>query len=253
MRRMLLTGFAGTGKTEELVKRAAAAQEAGKDAVLLAFTNRAVQVLRRRVEKMGVEVPAQTIHSRCMAPSKNRALAKARAKWESWTAETQAVNAELSGMSAPPADATERAAWADACVEAMAEGSPQFTAAEAARADWCGIDEASMTPADLLGVVAREVAPSEMVVCGDPGQLPPVEGASALDPSDYDEHDHLTVCHRTDNDELLALAAHVRDGGRLPPTAKVWGYDPAACERADLVLCYTNQARASGSSRTCAS
>jgi hypothetical protein len=109
------------------------------------------------------------------------------------------------------------------------------------------IDEASMVDTAMLSI-ACEVFDT-IILVGDPGQLPPVEGDPALGAID---HFMLTEIHRQAQDSpILQLAYAARDGlqyWRRPLTA----YQPAVAVRASYpaldaltgpVIVWTNTAR----------
>lgn len=76
------------------------------------------------------------------------------------------------------------------------------------RCDFLVLDEVSMVN-ERMGSELEERA-NQILVLGDPGQLPPIEGAGYFDRDEPDAM--LTEVMRTDDDGILSLATHVREG-----------------------------------------
>ncbi len=116
----------------------------------------------------------------------------------------------------------------------------------AAGASLIVIDECSMVGRDLAEDLLSFGRP--ILVLGDPGQLPPVEGAGYFMGEKPDVK--LTEIHRqAENDPIIQLATLARKGKKLPVgeygRSRVLGKDvmPPSDAQIDIVLCGTNRIR----------
>ena len=146
----VLHGLAGTGKTT--LAKHFAAQQSGVT-LFGAYSGKAAEVLTRK------GCPAQTLHSLIYKPTHER------------NAELVALRKELAECSD---DAKERRLRRQ--IEALSQ--PKFVLNEASRlrnAALLIVDEVSMCSAELAADLLHFKVP--LLVLGDPGQLPPIEGA----------------------------------------------------------------------------
>ena len=234
---MIRIGRAGTGKTHDLVRAAAESESP----VCLAFTHRAVNVMRRKLREAGISgVEVRTLHSLVYAPSSGSGREAAVARWAALTPERRKEILDRDDVRSEQ-DALD--VVRDEELTFVATGKEHEYAS-------IFVDEASMLTETQLSDLIAVAGPATVNVYGDPAQLPPVgEQESALDvlartyPWSVVEGEKQ---HRQEGD-LLDVANVVRDGGK-PFDADGrcwtgWEFDARLLRRADMVLCFQNATR----------
>lgn len=225
-------GYAGSGKTT-LARRVQS--ELWLDDVLFgAYTGKAASVLKSK----GC-VPASTLHSLIYTPSGAKEAARKAA--------------EMRAVAASAASATQRQRYEDLAREYEARAQMPAWMLKPEResalryADLLICDEVSMVSSRLAEDLLSFRVP--ILVLGDPGQLPPIEGGGAFH-TDTPEV-LLTEIHRqAAGSPVLSLAARAREEGWLGDDA----YIPTAIRLADpghravlagydQILCGTNRTR----------
>lgn len=262
-----LTGYAGTGKTTVIPHLRTRCVEMGLPVTLAAPTHRAAAVLRSK----GL-ANVETVHRACTVPYFTPPYVAAL----QWFGEESAVlgSGDLYALAEEYDDEGIPRLVRSALAPLRSSRTPQMLKAQAPpftaedmlasigidggnyidhygpRPEQGGvliIDEASMVDQEMLSI-ACEVFET-IVLVGDPGQLPPVEGTPAL--GDVD-HFMLREIHRQAQDSpIIQLAYAARDGlqyWRWPLTA----YQPAVAVRERYpaldaltgpVIVWTNDAR----------
>ena len=214
----------------------------GLRVAVAAYTHKAVGVLRSALGKgvgaRGVE--ARTLHSIAYAPKGDSAAEKAAARW---AAMDEPAQLELLGR----ADVQDE----DDAIGLLV-GEIEFERRETSKVEYdvVLVDEGSMLTRENVDALAAALDPPEVedsgrvAVFGDPAQLPPVEGASALDAlvaEPRTEHVHLPKVHRqAQGGEVLAAAIKAR-GGTL--RAELQSFGPAVVATSKLVVCWSNKVR----------
>ena len=245
-----LFGFAGTGKSTVLKF---ALQELGLEphrsgsegvpcvpgVVTATFTGKAALVLRRK------GTPARTIHS--LIYSVIEATEEEVEKAEEKIDEAKAEARKLAGFERTMAEAT-----IEAMRQAVSEMKrPRFALnpkSDAAHAELIVLDEVSMVGEDMARDLMSFKKP--ILVLGDPGQLPPIEGAGAFtnDPPDI----MLTEIHRQAAESaIIRLATMARQGQAIgfgQYDAHVWkmrkmDVTPEQALRGGQVICGLNATR----------
>lgn len=194
-----------------------------------AFSGKACDVLRRKGS------PAQTIHSLIYLPTSER------------SEELETLRAELD-TDPPPSDARERKILAR--IEQLS--SPKFAVRPRDRSPLTGasllvLDECSMVSESI----ARDLLSFEVpiLVLGDPGQLPPIEGAGYFDSkADFT----LTEIHRQAAESpVIQLAMAAREGRPLRSGAHGSSYvtsrariNESLALGVSQIVCGSNKARA---------
>lgn len=241
-----LFGYAGTGKTT-LAKEIGPALGIS-DVRFATFTGKAAHVLRSKGAN-----PVTTIHSGIYLPTSD---AEVREKLKLARVEVEALEAELQGTD----EQIIEAGWADR-VELMgrlSEASEEIEELEAAsrrlafewnedsewaQAELIVLDEVSMVNAKIAADVERYGVP--VLVLGDPGQLPPVDGGGYYTSSQPDFL--LTKVHRQAKDSpVLDLATRIRESEGTTLGLAATDVRPASVLEAmehDQVLCWTNKRR----------
>jgi exodeoxyribonuclease-5 len=186
-------GYAGTGKTtitHQMIRELGLS--VGRDVVFASYTGKAALVMTRH------GTPATTIHKLCrryIPPDEariaelEREIAKAdRGSWRMRELERQLAEA-LDGR------------WV------RNEESPAYDASLIV------IDECSMVPGDLASELLWFECP--ILVLGDPGQLPPIQGTGYFTAGQPDVM--LTEIHRQAADSpIIQLATMAREGRPIP-------------------------------------
>lgn len=189
-----LFGYAGTGKTTTI--RAIISQlglELGSDVLFGAYTGKAAMVMRRQ------GLPASTIHSliyKVVDPDRKKCqeLHK-KLNEETNEGEKNRIRQELQLASKP----------------SFQLRLPEETPLE--DASLLVLDECSMVNSDMLKDLLTFGVP--LLVLGDPGQLPPIEGESPLTSVEPDIM--LTEIHRqAEGNPIIAYATRARQNIPLP-------------------------------------
>lgn len=204
-----LFGFAGTGKTTTI--RAIIAElglAMGSDVLFAAFTGKAALVMQRN------GLPARTIHSLIYVPKEP----------------DKKLCAQLHKALKECEDPDEKKRIRKDLAEAGKVSFHLRTAEESALTDaqLLVLDECSMVNDDMLADLLKFKVP--MLVLGDPGQLPPIDGTGALvrDAADY----VLTEIHRQAADNpIIDFATRARNGIYIP---KMQRRDSAHVDQASL-------------------
>ena len=222
---LVLTGYAGTGKTTVMKLLLKRLEAAGQRVALLAPTGKAAARLKQSTER-----ETSTIHSYiygqpaqmgicpvCQTPSAELGLSVAvmkREKRTHWTCPTCSTNIPLS-----KSDVIERElGFAPKKPSKDADASGPMVAI---------VDEASMVDEKLAHDIETYLPPNYAVLyVGDKGQLPPVGGKWG---ADFEHPDAaLTKVHRqADDNPILNLATRIREGkNKNAPFALDPGVDP---------------------------
>ena len=181
-----LAGFAGTGKTT-LAKYLAEQQDG--EVLFAAYTGKAASVLNRK------GCPASTIHSliyKVIPPDQGR-IADLRKKLKDAPApEKSKLKQELFELSKPRFRLNEESLINDCALVV--------------------IDEVSMVGPEVGADLIQ--FDKKILVLGDPGQLPPVQGGGYF--TSHEPDFLLTEVHRQARDSpIINMATVVRQGGRL--------------------------------------
>lgn len=252
-------GYAGTGKT---FTAARIPEHLGlRNVVFGTYTGKAASVLRKSLNRYGVDAPVSTIHSAIYYPTTSaearRALEEARDELK----DLQETYDEAMTLADPQRTSyVIEQGWADplelaGALSEVSESIPQLEAnARRLRfeinpdSDWAGadlivLDEVSMVNAKLAADIESFGVP--ILVLGDPAQLPPVEGGGYYTDA---EPDHLLtdIQRQALESPVTALATRVRQSQDLR-----CGLTSADRERPslsaaldhDVVLCWTNKRR----------
>ena len=245
-----LFGYAGTGKStvlrfalEELDLEPHRADGDGEGCVpgvvTATFTGKAALVLRRK------GTPARTIHS--LIYSVIEATEEEVEAAEKKITEAMASARQLSGFDRTTAEAT---------IEAMRQAvsdmkRPRFALnpkSDAAHAKLIVLDEVSMVGEEMARDLMSFGKP--ILVLGDPGQLPPIQGEGAFTKDAPDIM--LTEIHRQAAESaIIRLATMARQGIDIPPgehDAHVWklprnAVRPEQMLRGGQVICGRNDTR----------
>lgn len=250
-------GYAGTGKT---FTAARIPEHLGLcNVVFGTYTGKAASVLRKSLNRYGVDAPVSTIHSAIYKPTTSaearRALEEARdelsvhretlADWE-----TLGPDGILAGQGIAAEIDREKGAisFLEARIPELEANARRLRFelnpySDWAMADLIVLDEVSMVNAKLAADIESFGVP--ILVLGDPAQLPPVEGGGYYTDA---EPDHLLtdIQRQALESPVTALATRVRQS--QDPRC---GLTPADRERAslsaaldhDVVLCWTNRRR----------
>lgn len=193
-----LFGFAGTGKTTTI--RAIIDElglSMGSDVLFAAFTGKAALVMQRN------GLPARTIHSLIYVPKEP----------------DKKLCAQLHKALKECADPDEKKRIRKDLAEASKVSFHLRTEEETVLTDakLLVLDECSMVNDDMLADLMKFGVP--MLVLGDPGQLPPIDGTGALvrDAADY----VLTEIHRqAEGNPIIDFATRARNGIFIPKMAR---------------------------------
>ncbi|AGR48005.1 putative exodeoxyribonuclease V [Sinorhizobium phage phiM7] len=186
-----LFGYAGTGKTtitNKIIEQLDLTM--GEDVKFAAYTGKAAMVMRRNL------LPASTIHSMIyhVVEADEKAVEKLRQQLhDPYVSEFERgrIRAELNEISKPRFQLRER-------------GDPSLKGVKLLVLDECSMVNAEM----LLDLFTFEIP---MLVLGDPGQLPPIEGRSPL--TDVRPDAMLTEIHRqAEGNPIIYLATRARKG-----------------------------------------
>jgi exodeoxyribonuclease-5 len=231
-----LFGYAGTGKTT--MAREIPRALGLRDVRYGTFTGKAAHVLRSKGA-----TPVSTIHSAIYMPTTSeeakQALRDAREEQDDLLA---------SGVLGSEPEADKRYAELTALIPQLKADAQRLSwefnpMSEWATADLIILDEVSMVNAKLATDIEQYGVP--ILVLGDPGQLPPVEGGGYYTNATPDHL--LTDVHRQAlENPVLALATRVRESkgaalGLTPDDVR-----PASIRDAmehDQVLCWSNKRR----------
>ena len=254
-------GYAGTGKT---FTAARIPEALGIERVVFGtYTGKAASVLRRSLNRYGVDYPVSTIHSAIYFPTTSAAAKEALELAQEELAELGNVQDVLNQM---PDDDPRRNAyviehgWADliefsAHRSQVLESIPELEAnakrlrwewnpeSDWAYADLIVLDEVSMVNAKLAADIEAYGVP--ILVLGDPAQLPPVEGGGYY--TDREPAVLLTDIQRAALDSpVTELATRVRQSqgsglGLRPGDMRARSLKEAM--EADMVLVWTNKRR----------
>ena len=245
-----LFGYAGTGKSTvlkfALEELGLEAHQRGGDGercvpgvVTATFTGKAALVLRRK------GTPARTIHSLIYSVIE-------ATEEEIEAAETKIVQAQVEARQLSGFDRTT----AEATIEAMRQAAaamkrPRFALnpkSDAAEAKLIVLDEVSMVGEDMARDLMSFGKP--ILVLGDPGQLPPIQGEGAFTKGEPDIM--LTEIHRQAAESaIIRLATMAREGrpiGFGQYDSHVWkmhkgDVTPQQALRGGQVICGMNATR----------
>ncbi|NCC28736.1 MAG: hypothetical protein EOM22_11480 [Gammaproteobacteria bacterium] len=153
----VLQGWAGTGKTYLVSRLINALAGSGLSIAVAAPTNKAVRVLREKIQEAGIEVPAEPVDGM-------------RKGWKesSWI-EFGSIHSLL-GL-----QVTERDDGTQECKSARDPSLHQY--------DLAIIDECSMIGSDLFSRIAIAKRTCLILFVGDPAQLPPIEAIENVSPT----------------------------------------------------------------------
>ena len=153
----VLQGWAGTGKTYLVSRLINALAGSGLSIAVAAPTNKAVRVLREKIQEAGIEVPAEPTDGM-------------RKGWKepSWI-EFGSIHSLL-GL-----QVTERDDGTQECKSARDPSLHEY--------DLAIIDECSMIGADLFGRITVAKRRCLILFVGDPAQLPPIEAIENVSPT----------------------------------------------------------------------
>lgn len=193
-----LFGYAGTGKTTTIRKLIADLDlSMGADVLFGAYTGKAAMVMRKQ------KLPASTIHSLIYRPvPPNKKLCKEideRWKNEPDPEEKKRIKKEFNEASK---------------VHFVLKGKGEDESpSDLEESSLLVLDECSMVNDDMLRDILTFRVP--LLVLGDPGQLPPIEGEGALTRAKADVM--LTEIHRQVNDNpIIDYATRARNGIYMP-------------------------------------
>lgn len=189
-----LFGYAGTGKTTTIRSLIAdTGLVMGKDVFFAAYTGKAAMVMRK------AGLPARTIHSliyKPVPPNKHTC---------------EKLHAALNKESDPDEKKRIRKELNDASKVSFFLREDDET--ELSRASLLVLDECSMVNDDMLRDLLTFRVP--LLVLGDPGQLPPIDGEGALTGASPDVM--LTEIHRqATGNPIIDYATRARNGIYIP-------------------------------------
>lgn len=192
-----LFGYAGTGKTT-IIRETVKALEIEDNVIFAAYTGKAALVMQRN------GIPARTIHSliyRPVEPNKK---------------ELEELHKQLDEIEADTPETKEaKKALRDLINE---KSKLHFVLCDRDKSDLSDasllvLDECSMVNDEIMNDLLSFKVP--MLVLGDPGQLPPIEGSGALIRADPDVT--LTEIHRqAEGNPILDFATRARNGIYIP-------------------------------------
>ena len=230
-----LRGLAGVGKSSLIPHLRRLLQAHGHETVVGTPTNRAAMVVRQKGEK-----DAATFHALCLVPYFDEPYTAAKTWLEAYPgvevarealpallqdALTENTTTTILSGFLLPLRATCLRYGPDKALRTVGILAEEHFAGFGPRGPQSAVlllDEASMVGAESLAKV-QEVY-RQIILIGDPGQLPPVGEQAVLEETLGTE---LTEIHRqADTSPLIHLAHHIRQGG-LIDRAKLMEYAPA--------------------------
>ena len=222
----LLTGYAGTGKTTILPNLIDASGFDLSEIAFMAPTGKAAKVMTRKMNAMGVQAAATTIHKAIYRPRMHTA--------DRLEAEMEALKQRIPSLTEPSeiADYKDRIRLIERDLEkAYKEDSPQFSFNVDSAIRYKSlivVDEASMIGTDMADDLRYFGIP--ILAIGDPGQLPPINDTPGFMNREADAA--MTEIHRQAADNpIIALSMMVREGKRIKPGTM--GSEVVICEKRD--------------------
>ena len=252
-------GYAGTGKT---FTAARIPEAIGLGRVVFGtYTGKAASVLRRSLNRYGVDYPVSTIHSAIYFPTTSK---EARDALDDAREHLSSLMEHKDNME-PLTEQDRRGyvreqGWTDllefaAELSEVSESIPELEAnacrlrwewnpeSDWSRADLIVLDEVSMVNAKLAADIEAYGVP--ILVLGDPAQLPPVEGGGYY--TDAEPDVLLTEIQRAALDspitELATRIRQSRDRGLGMAAGDMRTRSLADAMAADMVLVWTNKRR----------